>query len=80
MEKVYKIYFSDEIAKFYIKAVILGGNPFIQIMPAWFDEEIAIYEEDKAREYVRMLKEQFSEANGLEFGMEEVTKYGAVGR
>lgn len=80
MQETYKLYFKDDGGKYYVKAVILGGNPFIQIIPAWFDEEIAIYEEDKAIEYVRMLTEQFSEANGLEFGMEEVTVDDAVGR
>lgn len=80
MQKAYKLYFKDEGGKYYVKAVMLGGNPFIQIIPAWFDEEIAIYEKDKATEYVRMLTEQFSEANGLEFGMEEVTVDDAVRR
>lgn len=80
MQKAYQLYFKDGDSKFYVRAVILGGNPFIQIVPAWFDEEIAIYEEDKATEYVRMLTEQFSEANGLEFGMEEVTVDDAVRR
>lgn len=57
-KKLYKIYWNSDISKIYVRAVVFGGNPFVQIVPAWFDEEIAIYEEDKAKEYVRLLNEE----------------------
>lgn len=41
----------------YIRAVMFGGNPFIQVIPAFFDEEIGVFEEDKAKKYVEMLNE-----------------------
>lgn len=68
-----KIYFCDEEKiKFYIRGVILGGDPFIQVIPTWLGDEVAIYEEDKAKEYVRMLNDEFSEIDKITFGTEEV--------
>lgn len=39
----------------YVRAVVFGGNPFIQIIPAYFEGEIGIFEEDKAEKYVEEL-------------------------
>lgn len=70
--KAYKIYFKDkdDEEKFYAKAVTFGGEPFIQIIAAFFEEDIGIFEKDKAEKYVEMLNEQNKKTN-IQFGLEE---------
>lgn len=71
--KYYKLYFKelDNNSKYYVRALTFGGDPFVQIIPAWFEEDIGIYEEDKANAYVKMLQEQNPKGT-LEFGKEEI--------
>lgn len=68
--KLYKIKLMG--ADLYIRAVYFdtsGGEVKLGIIPAFEDEEAAIYEEDKAKKYCEVLNEQNKEAN---FIMEEV--------
>ena len=66
--KLYKIYFIYKDIKNYVKAIVLGGEPFVHIIPAGLDEEIGIFEEDKAKKYVELLNE---ENEIVEFYLEE---------
>lgn len=68
--KAYKISFKDDKEKFYVKTVTLGGEPFIQIIPAFFEEDIGFFEKDKAEKYVEMLNKQYEKTN-IQFGLEE---------
>lgn len=72
--KVYKLYFKEKNNdnKYYVGALSFGGDPFVQIIPAWFEEDIGIFPEDKADACIKMLSEQFPETD-LEFGKEEIT-------
>lgn len=58
---------------FYVKAIVFGTNPFLQIIPTWQITEAAWYEEDKAKKYCEDLNNQkeMIEA-GLKFSLEEV--------
>jgi hypothetical protein len=67
-KKLYKIYWNGDTSKFYVRGVVFGENPFIQVIPAWYEDEIARYEEDKAKEFVRLLNE---EHKTVTFNLEE---------
>lgn len=58
---------------FYVKAIVFGTNPFLQIIPTWQITEAAWYEEDKAKKYCQELNKQkeMIEA-GVKFSLEEV--------
>lgn len=68
--EVYKIYFEDNNEIFYIKALAFGGEPFIKIIPAWSENDIGLFEKEKAEKYVALLKEQNKETT-LKFGFEK---------
>lgn len=72
---LYKLYFKEKEhdEKYYIKAVTFGGEPFIGIIPAFCDEEIGIFEKDKAEKYVELLNKQ-NEKAPIEFRMEKAKR------
>lgn len=67
--KYYKIKIKN--TDIYVDAVIIGGEPKIQIIPSWEKETAAIFEEDKAKGYLKMLNENHKL---IEYELEEVER------
>lgn len=53
--KYYRIKIKD--SEIYVEAVIIGGNSVIQIIPSFTKSGAGIFEEDKAKGYLKMLNE-----------------------
>ena len=67
---LYKLYFEIENKDYriYVKNFIIGGEPFIKVVPALEKDDAGIFEKDKAEKYIEIIKDE-------KLKMEEVKVY-----
>lgn len=73
IKELYRICLKDKLdKKLYVKAITLGGKPYTGIIPAFTEDDAAMFEKDKADAYKKMLEKEIQGENSLKVELEKI--------
>lgn len=73
IKELYRICLKDNNdKKLYVKAITFGGEPFTGIIPAFTDNDAAMFEKDKADAYKKTLEKELADNKNLKIELEKI--------